>query len=235
MTVLLSNNASAAIASSITTSSTTIILAAGQGAEFPIPNATDYFYATLVDSSNNLEIVKVTNRSADTLTVVRAQDGTTARSYTAGSLLELRLVAAVINDLQNIIVNPLITGIRETATISATAAASVIDFNTLTQAVLYYTVDATANWTVNFRGNGATTFNSLLSVGQSFTATFIAAQGATAYYNNVVTIDGVTVTPKWQGVVPTFGNPSSLDVYTYAIIKTGSATYTVLASQTKFA
>jgi microcystin-dependent protein len=103
MSVLLSNNASSVIASSITSSSTTIILAAGQGVEFPSPGATDYFYATLLDSSNNLEIVKVTARSTDTLTVVRGQDGTSARAYTAGDLLELRLVAGVLNDVQTTI------------------------------------------------------------------------------------------------------------------------------------
>lgn len=104
MAILVSNNASAAIALSITASDTTIILAAGQGVEFPSPGASDYFYATLVDSSNNLEIVKCTSRSADTLTVVRGQDNTAARSFAAGSLLELRIVAATFTDLQNEIV-----------------------------------------------------------------------------------------------------------------------------------
>jgi hypothetical protein len=109
MAILLSNNASAAIASSLTASSTSIILAAGQGGEFPSPGPSDYFYATLVDSSNNIEIVKCTARSADTLTVVRGQDGTSARSFAVGSLLELRIVAATFTDLQNEIVpDPLV-------------------------------------------------------------------------------------------------------------------------------
>lgn len=134
------------------------------------------------------------------------------------------------------LVNPLITGIRETATISATAATGTIQFDTLTQAVLYYTTNASANWTVNFRGNSGTTLNSLMATGQSFTATFMATQGATPYYNNAVTVDGSAVTPKWQGgFAPSFGNASSIDIYTYAIIKTGNAAFTVLASQTRFA
>jgi hypothetical protein len=109
MAILVSNNASAEIALSLTASDTSIILAAGQGVEFPSPGASDYFYATLVDSSNNLEIVKCTSRSADTLTVVRGQDNTSARSFAAGSLLELRIVAATFTDLQNEIVpDPLV-------------------------------------------------------------------------------------------------------------------------------
>jgi hypothetical protein len=99
MAILFTNNASAPIASSITTSSTSITVSSGQGAEFPVLAGSDYFIATLVDTSNNVEIVKVTARSSDTMTVVRAQEGTTARAYAAGSLLELRITAAVLNNL----------------------------------------------------------------------------------------------------------------------------------------
>lgn len=106
MAILVTNNASAEIALSITSSATSIILAAGQGAEFPSPGPSDYFYATLVDSSNNLEIVKCTSRAADTLTVLRAQDNTVARAFTAGSLVELRIVAATFTDLQNEVATP---------------------------------------------------------------------------------------------------------------------------------
>jgi len=62
--------------------------------------------------------------------------------------------------------------------------------------------------------------------------------GSTAYKPAAtsVTIDGVAVTPKWNGgTAPSAGNASSIDVYTFTIIKTASATYTVLATQSKFA
>lgn len=135
----------------------------------------------------------------------------------------------------NTLINPLITGIRETATVSATAATGTINYNTLSQAVLYYTSSASGNWTVNFRGDGSTTLNSLMGVGQSFSASFLVTQGATAYYNTFVQVDGSIVTPKWQGgLTPSFGNANSVDIYTYVIIKTASATFTVFASQTKF-
>lgn len=125
--------------------------------------------------------------------------------------------------------------IFETTTVSATASTGTINYDVLTQPVLYYTTNASANWTMNFRGSATASLNSIMSVGQTVSVTFMSTQGATAYYNNAVTIDGSAVVPKWQGgTAPTIGNASGIDVYTYAIIKTANATFTVLASQTQF-
>lgn len=124
----------------------------------------------------------------------------------------------------------------EVATVSATAATGTVNFDVKTQSVLYYTTSASGNWTLNIRGDSSTTLNSIMGTGESITIVFMAAQGATAYYESALTIDGSAVTPKWQGgTAPTSGNASSTDVYSYSIIKTASATFTVLASQTKFA
>ena len=126
--------------------------------------------------------------------------------------------------------------IAEVDTISATAATGNINYDITTQSVLFYTSNASGNWGVNFRGSSTTTLNSVMQTGESISATFLVTQGSTAYYNSAVTIDGTSVTPKWQGgTAPTSGNASSVDCYTYVIQKTGSATYAVLASQTKFA
>jgi hypothetical protein len=128
------------------------------------------------------------------------------------------------------------SNILEVDTISATAATGTINYDVTTQSVLFYTSNASGNWTVNFRGSSGTTLNTLMQTGESISATFLVTQGSTAYYNSAVTIDGTSVTPKWQGgSAPTSGNASSVDCYTYVIQKTGSATYVVLASQTKFA
>lgn len=128
-----------------------------------------------------------------------------------------------------------ITDIAEVATISATAATGTINYDVTTQSVLYYTSNASANWTVNFRGSSGTSLNTLLSTGQAITVAFLVTQGATAYYNNVVQVDGSSVTPKYQGGTAwAAGNASGIDVYTYTIIKTGSAAFTILASQTQF-
>ena len=126
--------------------------------------------------------------------------------------------------------------IKETTTVSATAATGTINFDCSTQPILYYTTNASGNWTLNLRGTSSVSLDTLMSTGQTLTVTFMVTQGATAYYNSAVTIDGSSVTPKWQsGAAPTAGNVSSIDVYTYAIIKTGSAAFTVLATQSKFA
>ena len=128
------------------------------------------------------------------------------------------------------------SNILETATISATAATGTIQYDVTTQSVLYYTSDASGNFTLNFRGSTGTSLNTIMSTGESLSVTFLVTNGSTAYYNSAVTIDGNSVTPKWQGgSAPTSGNASSIDSYTYVIFKTGSATFTVLASQTKFA
>jgi hypothetical protein len=123
----------------------------------------------------------------------------------------------------------------EVTTISATAATGTINYDVTTQSVLYYTTNASANWTVNVRGNGTTSLNTLMSTGQALTVVFLVTQGATAYYNNAFTIDGTSVTPKYQGgTVPTSGNASGVDAYSYTIVKTGSAAFTVFAAQTQF-
>ena len=129
-----------------------------------------------------------------------------------------------------------LTDVAEAATVSATAATGTINYDVTTQSVLYYTTNASANWTVNFRGSSGTSLNTLMTTGQMMTLAFLVTNGATAYYNSAVQVDGSSVTPKWQGgTAPAAGNASSIDVYTYTIVKTGSAAFTVFASQTKFA
>lgn len=132
----------------------------------------------------------------------------------------------------------ILTNAAEVVTVSATASTGTVPFYTSTQSVLYYTSAATANWTMNLTHASGVSFNSILAVGQCVTLAFMATQGATAYYNSSVQVDGTTtgVTTKWQGgTAPTSGNTNSIDVYTYTIIKTAASTFTVLASQSKFA
>ena len=126
--------------------------------------------------------------------------------------------------------------VTEKATITASAASGTVDYDVITQAVLNYTTDASGNWTLNIRGDASNSLDSIMDTGESITIAHLVSQGGTAYYNSAVTIDGSSVTPEWQGgSAPTGGNVSSIDVYTYTVIKTGSATFTVLAAQTQFA
>lgn len=125
--------------------------------------------------------------------------------------------------------------IQETATISATAATGTINVDCLTSAVWYYTANASANWTFNFRGNSGTTLDSVMATGQSLTIAFLVQLGATGYYATAISIDGVANVPVWQGgSAPAAGSPNNLDAYVYTIIKTSSATFKVLAQRISY-
>ena len=158
-------------------------------------------------------------------------DGDFATLAGTETLSAKTLTSPVIN--QGILVSP-----EERMNIVASAATGTIAMNILTSGSWYYTSNATGNWVLNVRGDGSTTLNSILTTGDSITVAFLATQGSTAYYNTSLQVDGTTsgVTVEWQGgTAPAAGNASGIDVYLYNIIKTASATYTVLASQTKFA
>jgi hypothetical protein len=131
---------------------------------------------------------------------------------------------------------PVLVSPLEPITIAATAATGTVQVDIVTSGVKYFTSNATADWTFNFRGDGSTTLNSLMSTGQSITVAFLVTNGSTAYKPTVFQVDGSAVTPKWNGGnAPAAGNANSIDSYTFTIIKTASATFTVLGAQSRFA
>ncbi len=99
MAVKFSNNATSTLAASINTTVTSISVQSADAAKFPTLAAGDWFPVTLVDSAGNMEIMRCTARVGATLTVSRAQEGTTAKSFVAGSRVDLRLTAAAINEV----------------------------------------------------------------------------------------------------------------------------------------
>lgn len=128
-----------------------------------------------------------------------------------------------------------IKSLAEFNTVSASASGGTINYDIITQAVLYYTVAANAAFKINLRGSSSVPLNSYMATGESITVAFLATQGATAYYTTNVQVDGTNITPLWQGgTAPTSGNTSSVDIYTYTAFKTATSTFTVFASQTKF-
>lgn len=135
-----------------------------------------------------------------------------------------------------VLTNVLITAPRETTNIQADATSGTENLSVLSGSHMYHTSNAAGNFTLNVRGNGTTTLNSLMAIGETSTAVFSCTNGATPYYLTALTIDGNAQTVKWQGgTAPTAGNASSIDVYTFAITKTANATFMVLGSLTKFA
>ena len=127
-------------------------------------------------------------------------------------------------------------GVFESANITSTALSANVNFDILTQPILYLNTSASANSTINFRGNSTVTMDNFLSTGNSVTVTLLVTNGATAYKVNNVQIDGVPFTPKWAGgFAPTIGSTNSVDLYNFTLIKTSSLNYTVLASLQKYA
>ena len=94
MGVKVTNNATTTTVGAVSSTELSLTVASGTGALFPILGGGDYFYATLSDTNGNFEIVKVTARTDDAMTIVRAQEGTLALPFPANSRFELRVTAA---------------------------------------------------------------------------------------------------------------------------------------------
>jgi hypothetical protein len=188
---------------------------------------------TLTNKTLTTPII-ATISNTGTLTLPTSTDTLVGRA-TSDTLTNKTLTSPAINGGTN--TGSVLVGPEERTTVSATAATGTINFDAITQGVLYFTSNASANWTLNIRGNSGTTLNSILAVGDAITVTHLVTQGSTAYYNSAVQIDGSAVTPKYQGGTAfAAGNASSIDAYVYTVVKTAATpTYTVFASQTKFA
>jgi len=223
------NNAIYSTSSSALTAGTLPVLAGGTNST-STPTAGGAVYGTgsayaITAAGTTGQVLTSAGTSAPTWSTPIALSGTNTWTGTQSFTGSTSVLAAIL------------TNAAEVCTVSATAATGTIAYYPSTQSVLYYTSNASANWTTNFTFSAGTTLNTAMTTGQSLTVAFLVTQGATAYYNNVVQVDGTTsgVTTKWQGsAAPTAGNASSVDVYTYSIVKTGSATFTVFATQTQF-
>jgi len=197
--------------------------------------------ATLTGGSiNNMTIGATTANTGSFTTITASANITLGNSTIQNSVGNLVFTTGGANVTAFSIdpnqVSSFFSSIEEKATISATAAGANVNLDAITQSILYYTSNATANTTINIRGSATVPLNNILANGQSISVVFMSTQGNTAYYVNGYQIDGVGVTPRWQGnSAPTTGNARSIDVYSFTAIKTANATYTVLASQTQFA
>lgn len=163
----------------------------------------------------------------------------TASIVTPGGTLSLPSATDTVvgRNTTDTLANKTILSAEEITTISATAATGTINLDVITQSILYFTSNASANWTLNIRGNSSTTLNSILPVGSTITVVFMVTQGSTAFYQTGFQIDGASHTPRWQGgSAPTEGNASGIDIYSFSITKTAATpTYLTIGTMAGFA
>lgn len=126
--------------------------------------------------------------------------------------------------------------VLENANVIASAVPSTANIDLVTSGIHYYTSNATANWTFNFRGDAGVPLNTHMANNQVITATILVTNGATPFRATAFQVDGVSITPRWaDGLVPAAGNASSIDIYTFTIIKTANNTFVALGSLARFA
>jgi hypothetical protein len=192
-------------------------------------NGTDYI-ALGVQAAASLTAGQLVKGSGGTL-VTPATPGTDyVAPGTASTFTAMQTFSGSASTIAQTIANS-----SEVVTVSGSGVPSTVDYDVTTQSLLYYTGSAAADWTVNFRASSGTPLNTALAVGRSVTVALMATQGVSPKYNTVVQVDGNTIVPKYQGGIAwSAGNASAIDVYVYTIIKTASATFTILASQTQF-
>jgi len=187
---------------------------------------------TVLSVGTNGQVLKANSATTSGL------EWSTDNSYSAPTLGSTSIASgATVTTIAGLTLSaPVLISPEERTSVSTSAPTATTNLDIVTAGTHLFTANATSNVTLNIRGDGSTTLNSLVATGDSITVVALITNGATAYYPNVIQIDGSTVTPKYQGgTAPAAGNASSIDAYVFSIIKTASATFTVLASQTKFA
>lgn len=202
----------------------------------------DSIDALFAGASGGALVVASGGTGAKTLTGIVKGNGTSAftaatagTDYVAPGTATTFTAAQTFNGSSSALA-AILANAAEKATVSATAATGTINYDATTQNVIYYTSNASANWTLNIRAASGVSLDSVMGTGQSLTIAFLVTNGATAYYQTGFQIDGSSVTPKWQGgTAPSSGNASSIDSYVITVIKTATATFTAFASRTKFA
>lgn len=124
----------------------------------------------------------------------------------------------------------------EAVNVVASALTGTVNIDTSTKQIHYYSAAAAANWTPNIRSTSSASLNSAMSIGEAMTVSILATIGSSGYYSSAVQVDGNSIIPKWAGgVTPLAGNSNGIDIYSYTIVKTADATFTVLASVSQYA
>jgi hypothetical protein len=198
----------------------------------------DILVATSADTAGKLtvgtdgQVLNADSSAATGLAWVTPVTATSTTTLTNKTLTSPTLTSPTITN--GTLKDTIIRGLEEDVNVVAAAATGTINIEVDTASIWYYTTNATANHTLNFRYSSSVSLNTAMAIGDAITIVWLNTNGATAYYPNAFQIDGSSVTPKVPAAI-TAGNASSIDAYSFTIIKTASATFTVLETQTKFA
>jgi hypothetical protein len=207
MGIQLKNNTSGTLATAINASDIGIVLTAGNGANFPALGIGDYFYATLESTGGTFEVVKVTARSGDSMTVLRAQEGSIANSFAAGSRLELRITAQTVIDTATQYAGDADQNLRND--LAAATGSSLVGFQQGGVSAVLRTTQAKLRETVSVKdfgavGDGVTDDTAAIqaaidAVGDNGTVEF--SQATSKYLFTEVVVDRVGVTLCGNGVL----------------------------------
>jgi hypothetical protein len=218
----------------VTTANTTLANLTSSFATFSGNLVINTSNATITVGVSNISNTNITVGNSSVNTTITNSSITFANSsvssvFGLGSISSTNTVLSGITTFSN--------AVFESASANSSGITGAQTIDVLTQTVVYYSSNSVGNFTVNVRGNSTTTLNSILGVNQGVTVTLIVTQGASAgYYPTSFAIDGTTVTPKWiSGVAPSLGDFNAINIYSYNIFKTASATYNVFASYNKYA
>jgi len=191
-------------------------------------------------SSNSVTSAKIVV-DAVTLTKIANASITAPKIANANVLTsEIQNNAVTFSKIQNDAVSsskiaPLVN-LQEDTSIVAAAFDATTNIDLLTNSVYFNANAADTNFKVNFRADASTSLNSIMGIGNTISAAIMVTNTGSAYYINAHEVDGSSVTPKYQGgTAYSGGNANSIDIYTFSIIKTADATFTMLASQSKHA
>jgi len=218
----------------------------GQSGKYLTTNGTTTSWSTVAGDIEGVTAGTGLSGGGTSGTVTLSIDtSTTVDKTTAQTLSSKTLTSPVVNTATNVglsssniatgtLTDNIVRGLNEDVNVVASAATGTINLDVATASVWYYTSNATANHTLNFRYSSSVSLNTFMNTGDSLTVVWLNTNGTTAYYPSAITIDGNSVTPKVPAAI-TGGNASAIDAYTFTIIKTASATFTVLETQTKFA
>ena len=217
----------------VNTAETGDVSAVSAGTGITVTNGTGPIPSIAIDTATTVDLTTAQTVSNKTVTSGTFIGGTFTSNPNIIAPLISGGTSATVTQTYSVLLAP-----EERWNIAAVSAGSSVNLDVLTSAVWYYTSSSSSNWTLNVRGGASTSLNDLLTTGDSITTVFFATNGTTPFYQTALLVDGATsgVSVKWQnGVAPSAGNTSSIDIYSFTIAKTANATFTAFGSQTKFA